>query len=260
MGRILLMDKDLIFGLHSIYHALKNPLREYKTLVATEEGLTEFKKKYPDLNGLLKNVEVETLKTHDLQERAKKICAELDVHYQRVPSGVFLLASEKQIEGPGWLYDQIIDGKIKRVICLDQVTDVHNAAAIVRTAAFYGVEALLFSMKGTFGKGPSFNRIASGANEYVSFVQCKGLPKVLTKLQDMGVECIGFSEHSKGLEEGRPEAPATCLIFGAEETGMSHAVQRILKNSVAISSQGEISSLNVSVAAAVAMEKFFSND
>jgi 23S rRNA (guanosine2251-2'-O)-methyltransferase len=252
------MDKDLIFGLHSIYHCLLNPKRAYKTLVGTNEGFAEFKKKYPDAHQYIEKCEVEKIEPHELQERAKKICAELDVHYQRVPSQLYLLASEKEIHDPSWLYDGVISGEIKRIICLDQVTDVHNAAAIVRTAAFYNVTALLFSNKGSFGNSPSFNRIASGGNEYISFVRCKSLPKILTKLQDMGVHCLGFSEHAKGSTESKYEAPASCLIFGAEETGMSHAVQRILENTVSIDPQGPISSLNVSVAAAVAMEKYFS--
>lgn len=253
------MAKDLIFGLHSIYHCLKNPLRISKTLVGTNEGLAEFKKKYPDAQNYMENCEIEKIDSHELQERAKKICAELDVQYLRVPSQLFLLASPKEIHDPSWLYDGVISGDIKRIICLDQVTDVHNAAAIVRTAAFYNVTALLFSNKGSFGNSPSFNRIASGGNEYISFIRCKSLPKILTKLQDMGVHCLGFSEHAKGSTESKYQAPATCLIFGAEETGMSFAVQRILQNTVAIDPQGPISSLNVSVAAAVAMEKYFSN-
>jgi 23S rRNA (guanosine2251-2'-O)-methyltransferase len=253
------MDKDLIFGLHSIYHCLKNPKRTYKKLVGTNEGFLEFKKKYSDGHKYIEKCEIEKIDSHQLQERAKKICAELDVHYQRVPSQLYLLTSEKEIHDPCWLYDGVIAGDIKRIICLDQVTDVHNAAAIVRTAAFYNVKALLFSNKGSFGNSPSFNRIASGGNEYISFIRCKSLPKVLTKLQDMGVHCLGFSEHAKGSTEGQYGPPASCLIFGAEETGMSHAVQRVLQNTVAIDPQGPISSLNVSVAAAVAMEKYFSN-
>ncbi len=253
------MNKDLIFGLHSIYHCLKNPKREGKSLVGTSEGIAEFKKKYPDIHKELESLEVELLSAHELQEKAKKICQKLDVHFQRVPSQLFLMASEKEIAEPSWLYENIISGGIQRIICLDQVTDIHNAAAIVRTAAFFNVQALVFSTKGTFGKGPSFYRIASGGSEHLAFVKCKNLSKLLGKLQDMGVGCLGFSEHSKGSFQLWDSASSKCLIFGAEETGMSHAVERVLERVTALKPQGAISSLNVSVAAAVAMEKFFSN-
>ena len=106
---------------------------------------------------------------------------------------------------------------------------------------------------------PVLTELPPGAMNIFHLFVVKSLPKILTKLQDMGVHCLGFSEHAKGSTESKYQAPATCLIFGAEETGMSFAVQRILQNTVAIDPQGPISSLNVSVAAAVAMEKYFSN-
>ena len=45
--------------------------------------------------------------------------------------------------------------------------------------------------------------------------------------------------------------------MGAEDVGLSHAVERILTHKVAFTAPGKIKSLNVSAAAAIAMEKFF---
>ena len=49
-----------------------------------------------------------------------------------------------------------------RIIALDQVTDAHNAGAIIRTAGFYNVDVILTPQKKSFGVGPSFFRSASG--------------------------------------------------------------------------------------------------
>ncbi len=62
-------------------------------------------------------------------------------------------------------------GQFDDAVRLDQITDVHNAAAIMRSAAFYGVDCVLISQKGNFGMGPNFARIASGALEYVKIIQ-----------------------------------------------------------------------------------------
>ena len=48
-----------------------------------------------------------------------------------------------------------------------------------------------------------------------------------------------------------------CLLLGAEETGLSHAVARLVQKNLSLTSQGSIKSLNVSSAAAIAMEKCF---
>ena len=251
------MDYDMIIGIHSIAEALKNPERGIVNIVATDEGLDELKKR----GGLSRNDipmdKVRILEGHTLQEEAKKIYRELDLEFQRVPSGVYLLVSPVKIYEPTWLYEQL-DSRIPlRILALDQVTDAHNGAAIMRTAAFYGVDAILISAKGNFGLGPGFARIASGATEHVKIVRCSTLPKSLTKIQELGATCIGLSEHATENLEDLDTTKAVCLVLGAEDVGMSHAVGRVVSKTISFKPKGKIKSLNVSVAAAVAMEKIF---
>jgi 23S rRNA (guanosine2251-2'-O)-methyltransferase len=113
-------------------------------------------------------------------------------------------------------------------------------------------------MKGNFGMGPNFSRIASGATEHVQIVKCSSLPKILTKLIELNVEVIGLSEHATDTNLNIKDAKATCLVLGAEDEGMSNAVSRVVEKTIALKPLGRIKSLNVSVAAAVAMEKIFS--
>ncbi len=251
------MDHDLIIGIHSIAEALKNSERAIYEIVATEEGLEELKKR-----GNLKREEipldkVRLVEGHALQEEAKKIYRELDLEFQRVPSQIFMLVSPVTIYEPTWLYNQLESRIPLKILALDQVTDAHNGAAIMRTAAFYGVDAVLISAKGNFGLGPNFARIASGATEHVKIVRCSALPKTITKLKDLGVQCIGLSEHANGELNKSNLSNSVCLILGAEDVGMSHAVSRVVETTIAFKPLGKIKSLNVSVAAAIAMEKIF---
>ena len=255
------MEFDIIIGIHSITKALENPLRKHHSLVATKDGIEELIRKGNCKTSVIDRVKVDYVSSHALQEKAKKICRDLDYSYQRIPSQVFLITSPIQTYEVSWLYDELKSGKIVKIFCLDSVTDVHNGAAIMRTAAFYGVDAIVTSIKGSFGRGPSFSRIASGAVECVKTVKCASLSRVIRKLLDFEVECIGFSEHATmGSEDQRNvlvNNKSLCLVMGAEDTGLSNAVERVLTNKVAFKSRGEIKSLNVSVAAAIAMEKFF---
>ncbi|MBF0445401.1 MAG: hypothetical protein HQL68_07405, partial [Magnetococcales bacterium] len=88
--------------------------------------------------------------------RVKDYYKKFGFTYQRIPSQMFLVTSATEIFDVAWLYDQVVCGKVPKIFCLDQVTDVHNGAAILRTAAFYGVDCLLISQKGNFG-GKIFN-------------------------------------------------------------------------------------------------------
>jgi 23S rRNA (guanosine2251-2'-O)-methyltransferase len=252
---------ELIMGLHSIEEALNNTKRFHYKLYATSGAFNEIKRKIK--GDRLKRLGDfhEIVSPHALQEKAKKYCEKLGLNFVRVPSQAFILTHSLED-----LTTETICRFIKRndevkIICLDQVTDVHNAAAILRTAAFYGVNFIVTAGKGSFGKGPSFSRIASGAIEHVPMVKCGSLSRFLKKLMSLDVNCVGLSEHAENSFEGEKNQnlmnQKICLVFGAEDKGLSHAVSRVLSKKIVLKPKGLIKSLNVSVATAVTMEKIF---
>lgn len=243
---------EIIIGQHSIIEAAKNPVRGNKTLYLTQENTSIFQSIKENIN------KFNVLSAHQLQEQAQKHFKELDLEYQRIPSQAYLVCESLPFVGPAQLYDHIETKKTK-ILCLDRVTDVHNAAAILRTAAFFGVDFLVTANKGSFGVTPSFSRIASGALEYVHIVRVAALPRFLTKMSSMGVVTIGLSEHSQNElnVDDIPSDKSICLVLGAEDVGLSHAVLRTLEHQVALKPSGKIKSLNVSVAAAITLDRFF---
>lgn len=255
MSEKQLEGRDLIVGIHSIAAAIENPNRELVKLVATEVARDELRKKIA-----LNKLEVQLVSSHKLQEMGKEIYKEMGLEYQRIPGGAFLLADSLIETDAKELYNLASSGG-KRILCLDQISDVHNGAAILRTASFYGVDAVVLPGKKSFGETPTYFRIASGAHEYLKLVKVNNLAKTLTKLKELGTLTIGLSEHADAeLSQDliKKHNGSVALVLGKEETGISHAVMRILDHKMAITSQGDIKSLNVSVAAAVSMEKCFS--
>jgi 23S rRNA (guanosine2251-2'-O)-methyltransferase len=251
------MDHDMIIGIHSIAEAMRNPERDIFEIVATDEGFEDLKKRGGLKNSEIPMGKVRIVEGHDLQEEAKRIYRDLELDFQRVPSQVFMLVSPINIYEPTWIYNQLESRIPIKILALDQITDAHNGAAIMRTAAFYGVDVILISAKGNFGLGPGFSRIASGATEHVKIVRCSALPKTITKIKELGATCIGLSEHASGTLEKIDSTKPICLVLGAEDVGMSHAVSRVVETTIAFKPAGKIKSLNVSVAAAIAMEKIF---
>jgi 23S rRNA (guanosine2251-2'-O)-methyltransferase len=248
------LDFDFIIGSHSILAAVQNPRRTLYRLVGTKEGLDELKKRVP---GLVWPISPEVVSAHVLQEEAKKVYQQLDLEYHRLPGAVFLLASRLHLEDPGPLFARLDAGESLKIFCLDQVTDIHNAAAILRTAAFFGMDYLLLAQKGNFSLTPSFFRIAAGAAEYVTLVRTLSLPRTLRKLMDRQVAVYAFSEHAAVDEISWDGQRSLCLVLGSEEHGIGHAVERVVVHQVRLTARGPIKSLNVSVAAALAMEKAY---
>lgn len=252
---------DLIVGVHSISKALKNSDREIFQVFYTEEGRKDLLKRSNLKEEDLKKHKCEQLDSHKLQEKAKDYYKSLKLDFQRVPSGVFILTSEIETFDNNWLYDEVACRDDLKILCLDQITDVHNGAAILRTASFYGVDIVIIPGKKSFGFTPSFYRIASGATESLRIVQTSNLSKVISTLSSRGITCIGLTEHVDSpltAEVLREARLGLCLVLGKEETGISYAVLRNIKHQLALIPAGDTRSLNVSVAAAISMEKCFS--
>ncbi|MBD66806.1 MAG: hypothetical protein CME62_16505 [Halobacteriovoraceae bacterium] len=248
-------DFNLIVGIHSIICALKNPKRNIYHLYATEDALEEIKK---DVQ--LSSDKIKLCSSHKIQEEAKSYFKKLKLEYQRVPSGAFLVCSELELYSVNQLYDAVAEKDSLKILCLDQISDVHNAGAILRTANFYGVDFVVVPDKKSFGLTPSFFRIASGAAEYVPLVSSSKLTKVIAKLKSLNVFCVALSEHANSDFQQLIEATGpskVCLVLGKEDTGISNAVLRLIDHHVSLESKGETQSLNVSAAAAISMEKCF---
>ncbi len=248
------LDFDLIFGLHSIAAALKNPRRSHQKLVATDEGLSELTRKH-QINPKNLKVQVELSSSHQLQENAKKLCYQMDVEFHRVPSQIYLLTSPLET----YTIQDFLHLPQGRLLALDQISDVHNGAAILRSACFYGMDGVLVPSEKSFGLTPAFYRIASGAAESVKLIRVSSLSRAVGQMNEAGFTTIGLSEHSteKLTQDEIRSQKKICLLLGAEETGLSHAVSRLVQKNLSLVSQGEIKSLNVASAAAIAMEKCF---
>lgn len=248
------VDFELIFGLHSIAAALGNPRRIHEKIVATDEGLKDLQRKH-SINPKNLTVKVELTSSHQLQEIGKRLCAQMDVEFFRVPGQIFLQTSPLET----YPLQDFLKAPQIRLLALDQISDVHNGAAILRSACFYGVNAVLIPSSKSFGLTPSFYRIASGATEYVNLIRVSSLSRAVEQLNAAGFLTLGLSEHSsENLTPSDLRAQKKiCLLLGAEETGLSHAVSRQVQKTLSLPSQGEIKSLNVASAAAIAMEKCF---
>ena len=257
--------QQLIIGSHSLKAALLNPKRTCLDFYATQEGLKNFlkynKMSRQDVSNRVKNIHV--LDAHRFQQSAQKLFKDLGFEFSRITSGVFLLA--KTLPQPSW-QELLKISKNKKIVALDHVTDVHNAAAIIRSCAFYDVGAVIVEVKGSFSLSPGLIRVASGGVESVAIFSTHNLPATLRQLKEQGLEVVGLSEEATiSVDElgGKMESKDgnICLVFGSEDKGLSHAAERELSSHLSIPSANNavISSLNVSVAVAVTLERLRKN-
>ncbi len=136
-------------------------------------------------------------------------------------------------------------------LALDQVQDPRNLGAIFRSAAFFGLEGLIFTRhKSAPLTGVAYDA-ASGGIEHVPYANPPSLTRTMQLAKDNGLWILGASEHAEqDISEVDRERP-WLLIVGNEQQGLRRLTQKNCDTMCRLSPRGPVQSLNVSVATAV---------
>jgi 23S rRNA (guanosine2251-2'-O)-methyltransferase len=137
------------------------------------------------------------------------------------------------------------------LVCLDQVTDPHNLGAVVRSAEGAGATAVVIPAHGAVRVTPAVCRASAGAVEHLPVAVVPNLARYLTDVKSN--ELWAYAADAEGTVS-LWEADLTdgvALVLGAEGKGVRPLVRRTCDATVSIPLGGRVSSLNVSVAAAV---------
>jgi 23S rRNA (guanosine2251-2'-O)-methyltransferase len=136
---------------------------------------------------------------------------------------------------------------------LDQVTDPHNAGAVLRSAAAFSVGALIVQTRHSPETSPIMAKAASGGIEHVPLIETVNLARALEQLKTYDFYCIGLDSAAPDtLARANLKLPRLCFIFGAEGKGIRRLVRQNCNAVYSLPVSGAIRSLNVSNAAAIA--------
>ncbi len=139
------------------------------------------------------------------------------------------------------------------LLVLDGVQDPHNLGACLRTAAAAGVLAVIAPRDRAAGLTPAARRAAAGAAELVPLAQVTNLARSLALLADHGIWRLGLvGDADTSLYQANLEGPMA-LVLGSEERGLRRLTRERCDQLANIPMAGGIESLNVSVAAGVAL-------
>jgi TrmH RNA methyltransferase len=145
----------------------------------------------------------------------------------------------------------------KLLLVLDQVGNPHNLGAIARSAAFFGVRAmLLHETRAAAMPSDAAHRTAEGAMEYLDIYRTRDLARALRGLNPhfrtvattLRPQAVPFAT----LPRDRPMA----LVLGHEEHGVSAEVLATCRREIRIEGSGQIQSLNVAQTAAILLQAF----
>ena len=139
------------------------------------------------------------------------------------------------------------------LLVLDGVTDPHNLGACLRTADAAGVHAVLIPKDRAATVDGVVRKVAAGAAEFVPVASVTNLARTIDMLKERGIWVVGTDgEAGQTLYAADLKRPLA-LVLGAEGEGMRRLTRERCDFLVRIPMAGCVESLNVSVAAGVAL-------
>jgi 23S rRNA (guanosine2251-2'-O)-methyltransferase len=139
------------------------------------------------------------------------------------------------------------------LLILDGVTDPHNLGACLRSADAAGAHAVVIPKDRAATVDGVVRKVAAGAAEFVPVATVTNLARVLDLLKERGIWVVGTDgEAPQTLYEADLNRPLA-LVLGAEGDGMRRLTRERCDFLVRIPMAGQVESLNVSVAAGIAL-------
>ena len=139
------------------------------------------------------------------------------------------------------------------LLVLDGVTDPHNLGACLRSADAAGVAAVVAPRDRAAGLTPVVRKVAAGAAESVPFVAVVNLARTLRELKERGVWLVGTDDEAERTLYDVDMTGPTAIVMGSEGEGLRRLTREACDELVRIPMGGAVESLNVSVAAGVAL-------
>lgn len=139
---------------------------------------------------------------------------------------------------------------------LEAVDNPHNLGAILRTAAHFGVEAVLVSGMSHRVTGATF-RTAQGGAERVPLCVLDDLAEAVIDAKDEGFHVVAFAGEAADSLFGLRRQGKSLLLFGSEGEGLSRELKKLADTRIRIPGTGGVESLNVAQASAAALTEFW---
>ena len=225
-----------VFGKNSLKEVLNNP-KKIKRVYLSES----FKDK--DILKLIKekNVRYESISSYDLDKIDNK------------NQGVMVILDDFEYSN----INDILNDNI--IIILDHLEDPHNFGAIIRTIESAGIKSIIIPKDRSVDVNTTVMKTSAGALNYVNIVKVTNLNNTIKTLKDNGYFIYGADMSGTDYKKVN-YSDKVVLIIGNEGHGLSSLIRKSCDEIVSLPMNGNINSLNASVAAGILIYDLISKE
>ena len=187
----------------------------------------------------------------------KKFIHETGLTKDEKHQGVCIFAEPRKIYSEN---DLAILRDNRLILALDQISNPQNLATVLRSSAFFGVDAIILLKNRSADITPIVTRIAVGGAEFVKIFKVINLARSLDILKEYGFWIYGLDERGQKTLAETDFDEKTVFVVGAEGEGLRQRTTKFCDELVRIpGGRLGLESLNAGVATAVALAEFFRN-
>ena len=230
-----------LYGVHAVESALTNPERRKYRLLVNQEWTTSYKVEGNEI----------------VPEYVSRQDIERQLPLNAVHQGLALLVAPLSHVSIETICKNARDNSV--VIVLDQVTDPRNIGAIMRSAFAFGASAVIVTDKYTPETTAAMAKAASGALDRLPLVRVTNLTRSLILLKKAGFWLAGLDANADQTIVQANFNGKLAIILGAEGSGLRRLTSQNCDYLVNIPIQKSTDSLNVSIAASIALYEVFRN-
>ncbi len=238
---------DILFGFHSVYEALKARKRRfYKILISKKRSSGRIEK--IEILARERKIQIEYSGTELLDKMTNDsnhqgLVARTSFYPVQKAAEVMTMISES--ESPCF------------ILIIENIEDPHNLGALIRTALCAGVDYILIPKDRSVGPSSTVSRSSAGAMEHADIYMITNTASILRSLKESGVWISGLDADGEISLFDADLTGNIALVIGGEHKGIRPLVKKECDFLLSIPNQGNINSLNASVAGGIAMYEAF---
>jgi 23S rRNA (guanosine2251-2'-O)-methyltransferase len=241
---ILSLMKEYIYGIHAVAALLAHHPQSVEHLLvqagrqdrALERCLTQAKRAGIAVQLVERKVIDKQFKQSVVHQGVMAVCHSLPVYTESDLSNIFDAVSGRKI-----------------VLILDGVQDPHNLGACLRVANAMGCCCVIAPKDKSAGLTSTAIKVSTGAAFATPFVQVSNLARAMKQCQQLGLWLVGLTAETDMAIANVDVAGDVGVVMGAEGAGLRALTMKNCDYLARIPMHGVVDSLNVSVAAGIAL-------